>query len=120
MGINELLRNAGSRGGGNELVSCPGEEVIHPITSCYEKWCKFPHCGSVLAQVLTLLQIYKLFLCVMVVVCSLADIEDGADLLRTTDGQEAIKHCPSLHTMAELFLQNGTKQLFKVIVLLML
>ena len=107
MGINELLGNAGSRGGGNELVSCPGEEVIHPITSCYGKWCKFP-------------QIYKLFLCVMVVVCSLADIEDGADLLRTTDGQDVIKHCPSLHTMAELFLQNGTKQLFKVIVLLML
>ncbi|XP_058941232.2 uncharacterized protein [Pocillopora verrucosa] len=47
------------------------------------------------------------------------DIEDGADLLRTTDGQDVIKHCPSLHTMAELFLQNGTKQLFKVIVLLM-
>ena len=56
----------------------------------------------------------------MVVVCSLADIEDGADLLRTTDGQDPIKNCPSLHTMAELFLQNGTKQLFKVIVLLML
>ena len=29
MGINELLGNAGSRGVGNELVSCPGEEVIH-------------------------------------------------------------------------------------------
>ena len=61
MGINELLGNAGSEGGGNELVSCPGEEVIHPITSCYGKCCKFPHCGSVLAQVLTLPQIYKLF-----------------------------------------------------------
>lgn len=61
MGINELLGNAGSGGGGNELVSCPGKEVIHPITSCYGKCCKFPHCGSVLAQVLTLPQIYKLF-----------------------------------------------------------
>ena len=61
MSINELLGNAGSRGGGNELVSCPGKEVIHPITSCYGKCCKFPHCGSVLAQVLTLPQIYKLF-----------------------------------------------------------
>ena len=53
MGINELLGNAGSRGVGNELVSCPGEES--------GKWCKFPYCGSVLAQVLTLPQIYKLF-----------------------------------------------------------
>lgn len=47
------------------------------------------------------------------------DVEDEVDMLRTTDDQDPIKNCPSLHTMAELFLQNGTKWLFEAIVLLM-
>lgn len=48
MGINELLGNVGSGGGGNELVFCLGKEVIYLIILCYGKCCKFLYCGLVL------------------------------------------------------------------------
>ena len=58
------------------------------------------------------------FLCIAVY--SLAAEEDGTGMLMMTDSLDTINNYPSLHTLAELFLYNGARQFFEVIVLLIL